>query len=209
MSSNASARADRSWVVRGDTPAALLVPRVEPPPTREDVEAAYARGLEEGRSAAAAERAHAVLSLQESARAAAHALADHIERTRATMVSLSVDLATELAQWLVNDAIAVDPVLLRNRIDLAVDAIADERDARFVVAPCMVELVRDWLGADTDVDGDPALAPGELRIDAGHASLDATYTVALERARSALMRSLESSAFEPSAIDRIDVREPA
>jgi flagellar assembly protein FliH len=185
-------------VVRGEAPTALLVPRVEPPPTREDVEAAYARGVEEGRRAAATERAHAVLALQETAAVAQRALAEHLDRTRATTISLSVDLASELARWLVDRAIDIEPQLLRRRIDLALDAIADERQARFVVAPCMVDLVQDWLGTDTPVDGDPALAPGELRIDAGHADLDATYDVALGRAREALVQSFA----------RFDLREP-
>jgi flagellar biosynthesis/type III secretory pathway protein FliH len=193
-----SARGDRSWVVRGEVPTALLVPRVDPAPTREDVEAAYARGVEDGKRAAAAEQAHAVIALQEAAQAAQRALAEHLDRTRATTISLSVDLATELARWLVDHAIEVDPELLRRRIDLALDAIADERQARFVVAPCMVDLVQGWLGADTSVDGDPALAPGELRIDAGHADLDATYDVALGRAREALVQSFA----------HFDLREP-
>jgi flagellar biosynthesis/type III secretory pathway protein FliH len=196
MSSDA---ADRTWVLRGQSPAALLVPRVEPPPTRDDVDAAYEQGLEEGLRRAAAERAHAVHELQRAAQAARADLATHIESMRARTTSLSVDLATELTRWLLDEAIELDPTRLRGRIDLALDAIADERDARFVVAPCMVDLVRSWLGTDTEVEGDPQLHPGELRIEAGHARLDATYDVALARARRALVASFE----------RLDVREPA
>jgi flagellar biosynthesis/type III secretory pathway protein FliH len=204
---------DRRWIVRGDSPAALLVPRVDPPPTRDDVEAAYERGLDDGRHAAESERAHAVLALQTAAQAAQRALAEHIERTRATTVSLAVDLATDLARWIVNDAIAADPTVLRRRIEQAVDAIADERTGRadgpsFVVAPCMVDLVKVWLGADATVEGDALLDPGELRIDAGHASLDATYDVALGRARAALVDALQGRAFD-HPLDHLDVREPA
>jgi flagellar biosynthesis/type III secretory pathway protein FliH len=200
---------DRAWIVRGDSPAALLVPRADPPPTRADVDAAFERGRVEGLRAAEADRAHSVIALQAAAQSAQRALSEHIDRARTTTVALAVDLATELARWLVDDAIAVDPTLLRRRIELAVDAIADERTGRsegphFVVAPCMVDLVQVWLGAGNTVEGDPHLAPGELRIDAGHASIDATYDVALGRARDALVDS-----FQRLASDHLDVREPA
>jgi flagellar biosynthesis/type III secretory pathway protein FliH len=198
--------ADRPWIVRGDTPAALLVPRSAPLPTQDDVEAAYERGRAEGRRAAEAERAQAVLALQEAAHGARRELAHHFEQTRVSTIALSVDLATELARWLVNHAIALEPSVLRTRIDQALESIADERGARFFVAHSMVELVRGWLGAEAVVDADPTLEPGELRIDAGHASLDATYEVALGRARAALITSFEHGQPDAPIVIR-DVRE--
>jgi flagellar biosynthesis/type III secretory pathway protein FliH len=194
----------RSWVVRDAGTAALLVPLAAPPPTAEDVDAAYTRGVEDGLRSAEQQQAHAVVALQDAARSAQLELSAHIERSRATTISLAVDLATELARWMVNEAIAADPAVLRSRVELALDAIADEPRATFVVAPCMVDHVRRWLGTDASVEGDDGLDPGELRVDAGHATLDATYDVALARARAALVAS-----YDHVALHRLDVREPA
>jgi flagellar biosynthesis/type III secretory pathway protein FliH len=187
MSSNPIA--DRPWIVRGDAPTALLVPRSEPLPTKVDVDAAYERGRADGRRAAETEREHAVVALHAAAVGAQREIAEGIERAHATTVALAVDLATELTRWLVNDAVATDPSVLRARLELALEAIADERNARFVVSPSVADLVQTWVGADAVVETDPVLQPGELRIEAGHASLDATYDVALGRARDALIRS--------------------
>jgi flagellar biosynthesis/type III secretory pathway protein FliH len=182
---------DRPWIVRGDAPVAVLVPRAAPLPTVQDVDDAFRRGYEEGFRLAEAERAHAVVALQAAASAARQDVADLHVRTRATTVTLAVDLAAQLARWLVNTAIAADPDVLRLRVEHALDAIADERAPRVVVATSMVEQVRAWLGSDAIVEGDAALDVGELRIDAGHASLDATYDGALGRARDALIEALD------------------
>jgi flagellar biosynthesis/type III secretory pathway protein FliH len=182
---------DRPWIVRGDSPTALLVPRAQPLPTADDVAASYERGRADGRRAAEAEREHAAVALHASAIAAQQSITEGLERARATTVALAVDLATELTRWLVNEAVTADPNVLRARLELAMEAIADEREAHFVVAASMADLVQTWLGPDAVVEADPTLEPGELRIDAGHASLDATYDVALGRARDALIRSFD------------------
>ena len=182
---------DRPWVMRGDSPA-VLVPRAAPLPTSEDVEDAFRRGREEGRRDAESERAHAVLGLQTAASSARQDLADQHASIRAIAITLAVDLASELARWIVNQAITSDPQVLRARLEQALEAIADEREPRIVVSPSMVDLVSSWLGSDTIVEGDASLDVGELRIEAGHANLDATYAAALERARVALIQALNS-----------------
>jgi flagellar biosynthesis/type III secretory pathway protein FliH len=178
--------------MRGDSPA-VLVPRAAPLPTPQDVEDAFQRGREEGRRVAESERAHAVLALQAAASSARQDLADQHASVRAVAITLAVDLASELARWLVNQAIAADPQVLRVRVEQALETVADEREARVVVSPSMVDLVSSWLGSDAIVEGDAALDVGELRIEAGHASLDATYAAALGRARDALIEALGPS----------------
>jgi flagellar biosynthesis/type III secretory pathway protein FliH len=182
---------ERAWVVRGEAPATVLVPRSAPLPTLDDVADAYARGRDEGRRDAEAERAHAVLALRDACAQERVELAHHRERTHAATTIMAVELATTLARWLVCEAVAADPDLMRARVERALDAVADQRELRVVVAPAMVELVASWVDGDVTVDADAALAAGELRIDAGHAALDATFDTALARARDALVQSLD------------------
>lgn len=152
--------------------------------TREEVDAAYQRGFEDGQSGALASVPRLVASLDEAVADLKASWAQQQMTDRATIVGI----AAELAQWMLGRELAHDPSLAVAQVQEAVASVISDEEVKVFVAPELVDVITDnWHPAgQASVHADPTLLRGELRVVAGVSTADLRWAVALDRAREAL-----------------------
>lgn len=151
---------------------------------RDEVEAAFAAGLREGQQGA--------LSALPELLDALNAAVDDVQRgwTRQTTDDRRalVDVAGELAQWMVGRELERDPMLAVAQVDDAVHAVAPTGDVTVFVAPELVDILEQkWHPSQgAHVEGDATLLKGEMRVIAGVTNADLRWADALTRVHEAL-----------------------
>jgi flagellar biosynthesis/type III secretory pathway protein FliH len=152
--------------------------------TREEVDAAYQQGFADGQGGAMAALPRLIASLDE-------AVADiktSWTQQQATDRKVIVDLAAELAQWMLGRELEHDPSLAVAQVSDAVANVISDEEVKVFVAPELVEVIEsNWHPTQhASVHADSSLLRGELRVVAGVSTADLRWAVALERAREAL-----------------------
>lgn len=144
---------------------------------------AYERGLREGRRRGIAELHLAADGL----RTAVGVGAGEIRRAHADNAAEVVDLAIEIARFVIGAAPPLDGVVLRQRIAEALTAL-DGRNLTVAVSAHDRDAIAQSLAGSVglEVTTDPDLAPGEARLSGPWGSADLTREIALDAARSAL-----------------------
>jgi flagellar assembly protein FliH len=148
--------------------------------TQEDVDAAYTRGYLAGSEEA-----------QGDVRAALHGVASKLDEARRTLIEELhradaarreevVQLAFEVAQWLLQEELKADPARVLPRVAAALPDRHEQVTVR--VAPALVAVVAQ-AHPDVHVTGDPALVPGDVVIEGTDSQIDGTIEDALVRLR--------------------------
>lgn len=152
---------------------------------QEDIDAAYAAGL-----AAAQEEAMANLPrLLDSLRAAVDDVKTSWVRQAAEDRHTLVDMAAELAQWMVGRELRLDPSLAVLQADDVLNEInSDAPEVTVFVPPELVEVLESSWHPDrhASVRGDTNLLSGEMRVVAGVSTADLRWADALSRVHEAL-----------------------
>lgn len=151
--------------------------------TEADLDEAYQRGAADARAAMQAEREDAVRTLAATMQESTAALHRSLDEMRAHYRGRVVDDAFTYAAWLVGREITSDPNVMRARVDDALAGLEDETP-QLSVAPCMTELVAQWL-PDATVRPDPAMQPGEVIVTSTTTTIDGTFDDARRRLRAA------------------------
>jgi len=151
---------------------------------RADVEAAYQAGLQDGRASGTGAIPSMVAALDQAAAQVASAT----RARHADDVGALLDVATELAQWLVGRELAQDPTAVVSLLD---QLIADfpSADAFVVrVTPELVPVVEaEWAArAGATVVADPTLAAGEVELATPVTTASLRFASALATARQLL-----------------------
>jgi flagellar assembly protein FliH len=137
----------------------------------------HARGVEEFRAAVAAA---AALSLKLEAMAPS--------RTNAIAHAIA-EVAMAVARRVVGAHLVVDPTILIGALETAVGRINGSPDARVLLHPDVVEIVREtweqthgrsYLGKSWTFEGDPAMPPGGCMLRFEHGFVDAGLETQLE-----------------------------
>ncbi|HVV35258.1 MAG TPA: FliH/SctL family protein [Acidimicrobiales bacterium] len=152
--------------------------------SREEVDAAYQRGLEDGQAGSLAALPRLVSALDEAvADIKASWAQQQVDDRRAI-----IDLAAELAQWMLGRELEHDPALAVAQVNEAVANVLSDEEITVYVAPELVDVIEtNWHPAQhASVQADPTLLRGELRVVAGVSTADLRWAVALDRAREAL-----------------------
>jgi len=180
--------------VRSDRPRSLLVdagasraaftPANRPVLySHEDVDDAYARGFVAGTSDAEADLRRACNAIAERVATARDTVVDELRRIDAARRDEIVEFAFEVARWLVQAELEIDPSKVLQRLEGALPDRHDDVTVR--VAPSLVDVVRT-AAPDVKVIGDAALTPGDVIISGPNAQLDGTIDDALDRLRTYL-----------------------
>jgi flagellar biosynthesis/type III secretory pathway protein FliH len=151
--------------------------------SQEDVDDAYARGFVAGTVDAQAELRRACTDIADGLGAARDMVVAELRRIDAARRDDIVEFAFEVARWLVQAEIEIDPTKILQRLEAALPDRLDDVAVR--VAPSLVDVVRT-ASPDVKVIGDGALAPGDVIIVGPNAQLDGTVDDALERLRTYL-----------------------
>jgi flagellar biosynthesis/type III secretory pathway protein FliH len=164
--------------------------------SREEVDAAYQQGLADGQGGAMAALPRLIASLDEAVADVKSSWTKQEAADRNTII----DLAAELAQWMLGRELALDPSLAVAQVSDAVANVISDEEVKVFVAPELVDVIEsNWHPAQSaSVHADPTLLRGELRVVAGVSTADLRWAVALERAREAL------DVVERSALDVVD-----
>lgn len=150
---------------------------------QEDVDDAYTRGFVAGTEDAQADLRRACNQLAEGIDGAHHAVIAELRRIDGARRDDIVEFAFEVARWLVQAELTIEPTLILQRLE---SALPDRRDEIAVrVAPSLVEVVRS-AAPDVKVIGDASLTPGDVIIAGPNAQLDGTLDDGLERLRTHL-----------------------
>lgn len=153
---------------------------------RAELDAAYQSGMADGRRAAEADGLAAMPHVAAALDRAAAELAEAVAGRAAGDTEALLGYATEIARWILGRELQADPAAVIGRIETALAGLSPNSRLVVRVAPASADLVRRWAeGRDADVVADPTLAPGEARLDAGHAGADLTWTQAFDRVRAA------------------------
>lgn len=153
---------------------------------RIEIDAAYQAGVVDGQRAAEAAGLGAMPDVAVAIKAATAELGDMIAERAAADAGALVGFAAEIARWILGRELANDPALVLTRIEAALEALSPTGSLVVRVAPAAADLVARWAeGRDVEIIGDPTLAPGEARLDAGDAGADLTWAQAFSRVREA------------------------
>ena len=154
---------------------------------RVELDAAYQSGMADGRRAAEADGLAAMPKVAAAIDRAVAGLAEAAAGQARDDVAALVEYATEIARWILGRELATDPAAILGRIESALVGLNPNGRLVLRVSPEAADLVGRWAeGRDAEVIADPALEPGEARIDAGDASADLTWAQAFSRVREAL-----------------------
>jgi flagellar biosynthesis/type III secretory pathway protein FliH len=150
---------------------------------------AYQRGVGDGRAAAESDGVGAMPRVADAiAAATAGATAAAAEQVRSDTDAL-VATAVEVAAWMVGEQAMIDPSLLIDRIERALDGLAATTSLEIEVAPSQLQIVQQWAGADVEVVANAQLGPADAQIRAGAATADLTVAEAVRRAMAAVSES--------------------
>jgi flagellar biosynthesis/type III secretory pathway protein FliH len=176
-------RADRSGgILVAGAPARAAFQPVAPLPTftQEELDDAYARGFLAGAEDAQAEARRAANQIAAGMETARDAMIAELRRIDAARREEIVDFAFEIARWLVQTEITLDPQKVTARLEAA---LPDRSDGLVIrVAPMLVDIAKAAV-PDAQVVGDASLAPGDLRLVAPDSQIDGTLDDALTRLR--------------------------
>lgn len=152
--------------------------------SREEVDAAYRQGFDDGQAGSMS----ALPRLIESLDAAVADIKTSWSQQQATDRRTMIDLAAELAQWMVGRELEHNPLLAVAQVEDAVSQVISDEAVNVFVAPELVEVIEsNWHPVQhASVHADPTLLRGELRVVAGVSTADLRWAVALDRAREAL-----------------------
>jgi flagellar biosynthesis/type III secretory pathway protein FliH len=171
----------RGVVLAGAAPRAAFQP-IEPLPsfTQDEVDDAYARGFLAGTEDAQADARRAATQIAGGFDQARAAVIDELRRIDASRREEIVDFAFEVARWLVQTELTIDPAKVIPRLEAALPDRIEELSIR--VAPKLVDIVRA-AAPEAQVVADASLALGDLRLVAPDAQVDGTIEDALNRLR--------------------------
>jgi flagellar biosynthesis/type III secretory pathway protein FliH len=152
--------------------------------SREEVDAAYRQGFEDAQSGAMAQLPRLISSLDEAVSELKSSWAQQSLADRQALI----DMAAELAQWMLGRELQHDPSLVVAQVNDAVASVVSDDEVKVFVAPELVEVIEaNWHPAQhASVLADPSLLRGELRVVAGVSKADLRWADALGRAREAL-----------------------
>lgn len=180
----------------------------DPPPEPEpDVEARCRAAFEAGREAARAELPWSEAERLESAIGAFEKAARAFDAERGAYLRSQrgalVDLSVHLAEWILAREVAADRKAVAALVERAVAVLPPHPEIAVHLAPADHALLAAGGAAEADaarLTADPALEPGDVRVEAGAATLDARRKVLLERAREILAPAVDAErADEPAA----------
>lgn len=186
--------------------APSAAPRAADPAYRRGFEDGLAKGREEGMESARAELpiedaellAAAARTFDEAARRVAALQRGYCVENR----QLVVDLAVALAERLLRREFATDPDALVGVVGRALEALGDEPPARLRVAPALAEALQDGRAAalaaqvsrhGMAIEADARLAPGDVRVLAERAGVDARLGECLRRLGEELHEAAEQA----------------
>lgn len=152
--------------------------------SRRDAElrAAYEAGVEDGRRVAEEQGAGAVPHLTRSIESAAATTRAAIADRALTDAMEVLDVAFEIATWLVGRAVDADIAALTHRVETVLPRLLPTAPVKVHVAPALIDQLGDWAAsAAVELVADRGLAPGEALVDAGHAGADLTFAEARRR----------------------------
>lgn len=148
---------------------------------RADVEAAYQAGLQDGRASGTGAIPSMVAALDQAAAQVASAT----RARHADDVGALLDVAAELAQWLVGRELSEDPTAVVSLLDQLVADFPSTDALTVRVAPELVPVVEaEWATrAGAVVVADPALAAGEVELATPVTTASLRFAAALATAR--------------------------
>jgi flagellar biosynthesis/type III secretory pathway protein FliH len=151
--------------------------------SQEEVDDAYARGFVAGTADAQADLRRACSDIADGLASARDTIVAELRRIDASRRDEIVEFAFEVARWLMQAEIEIDPGKVLARLE---SALPDRRDDVAVrVAPALVDVVRA-AAPEVKVIGDAGLSPGDVVITGPNAQLEGTIDDALERLRTYL-----------------------
>ena len=167
----------------GDSRAAFTPTNRPITHTQEDLDDAYARGFVAGAADAQADLRQACNQIAAGLVDARDVVVRELRRIDAERRDDIVEFAFEVARWLVQAELQIEPARILSRLQSALPDRLDDVAVR--VAPSLVDVVRT-AAPEVKVIGDAALAPGDVIIAGPNARLDGTIDDALERLRTYL-----------------------
>lgn len=150
---------------------------------QEDLDDAYARGFVAGTADAQADLRQACNKIASGVSNARDVVVDELRRIDAERRDDIVEFSFEVARWLLQAELRIEPAQILQRLQAALPDRLDDVAVR--VAPALVDIVRTSV-PEVKVIADSALALGDVRITGPNAHLDGTIDDALERLRSYL-----------------------
>ena len=148
--------------------------------SQEELDDAYARGFLAGTDDADAETRRATVRIADGLTQARAAVVEELRRIDAARRDEIVDFAFEVARWLVQAEIRLEPKRILARLEAAMPDRPDEIVVR--VAAALVPVVQHAVPG-VKVLADPALGLGDLRIIGPDSQIEATVEDALDRLR--------------------------
>ena len=151
------------------------------------IAAAYAAGLDAGRTDALAQGADAgpriAAALEQLARTGASQRTEAVDATSRAVVASAVDIA----EWVLRHELSHDSRSILARLSEAATALLPSTRTRATISAADAGAVRGWCEShDIEVVVDANLAPGDARFDNGTGSVDVTVAAALRIAAEAL-----------------------
>lgn len=168
-----------------------------PASIRTAIDEAYQRGLADGWERAQGELAQHSAVLAQKISDADERLVDAVAATTVRDATLMADLAIELAEWFIGEAVVRDAAAVRAGISELVGQLDEPRAHTLHLHPDIVRLLHEAddttpLGVAA-IEPDPALGPGELRLTTNGATVERVWERAVERVREALVAELAAT----------------
>ena len=180
-------KAERVLGVKEDAHARVAAELAAEQERQAAIAAAYAAGYDDGR--AAAERAGADAGPRGAAaleQLLAHAQAQRTEAVDTTSRAV-LAAAMDVAEWVLRHELGATSKSLLERLTAAAKALLPSPTSRVTVSSYDEAAVRAWAaGQEMEVVVDPALGPGDARLESGAGTVDVTVAAALRIATEAL-----------------------
>ncbi len=124
-------------------------------------------------------------------------LIDAVAAATVRDATVLADLAIELAEWFVGEAVVRDTAAVQRGIAELVDQLDEPRAHTLHLHPDVVRLLHDADGTTPlgvgAIEPDPSLGPGELRLTTNGATVERIWSQAVERVREALAAELAAT----------------
>jgi len=187
-------RADEPFAPARVAPAAAAPRAAEPDPGQQIAEA-FASGFEQGRARAAEEQAEVVRGALCALEEAARELRARDARAQAALAPAALELAVAVAERILRREIDRDLGSLAPCLEEALAALRPTAATCLALAPAdlaaveagaadaVAKLAETW---NARLVADPALAPGEARVESGGAQVELVWDRVVERFRRTL-----------------------